>query len=207
MKKISIVRTLCLLGIMGGLVACSEGINEAENTQHLVTTKSEHQIEILSDNSGIERFVSSKTMLKYNLNEKDAFEFKVIRHSGVEALIVETKSNASHDTNSFLVLNEHLGVAYEINSRNEGGVEKIEVHHLGSGKKVIVTRDIKGHIQLTTPPDQIGGTAAAENCWEDCMETAFEACFDDWECTVECGLVFNYCVAAVALSCAISCNN
>lgn len=45
------------------------------------------------------------------------------------------------------------------------------------------------------------GRMEREMSWGDCMEMAIEACADDWQCAVLCGLVFTECVAAIAIAC------
>jgi hypothetical protein len=115
-----------------------------------------------------------------------------------EEIITEVAAVYSESTNEFVVA---WVQEYVINLD-----QKIEIvnHYWSDGSKFLtltINTEDKKIMSIESFESTTNGRTS-KMTWSECMEMAYNACSDDWQCAILCGLVFTKCIAATAIACA-----
>lgn len=173
----------------------------------------EHKVESISEshplvreflNYALENNFASKVAGQFDLEN---LEIMTLTETGTQILVVPViLLKNSPQEEQYVYFESSTRRTFSVTSSHQDDFEKVITKKLDDDSSVTLLRDTKtGRIQLVK--DDAASKTAVPDCWVDCMDTAVSACMGDWLCIIECGLVFSYCVAAIAIACGISCNN
>lgn len=119
----------------------------------------------------------SQTFVKYGVMILDPEK----KYSIKSSMIVTEEINGKINTIKLHNLSEQLFFEFDVD---------VEKKSIVSYKRITISKE--------------KSLSKAPASWSQCMELAIESCSDDWLCSIECGLAFTWCVAAVSLACCLS---
>jgi hypothetical protein len=83
---------------------------------------------------------------------------------------------------------------------------RVKLSYPNGEPAISVVADNSNHIiSVSSNQNPIYEPVGGMDCIINCFEAAMSACMDDFWCAIECALCFEYCVAAITISCTYHC--